>query len=704
MSEEMSNEVLDALNSMNEELSKPDITEQPTSSTTDLQSSARQKTGQVATNQASVPIKKQLKIFEEINIQMGRFCQALKVVDARFEQQAQVFYKAADELGKKEKLSDEESIELAVNIAAWATVKLFGKIYANLQKSKQLSEVKRILKQEADVRLDSVKQLKGWMPSILETAYDRYNNVADFESITRCVSNLRESEYMNAVVLFLEATYEAALQNKFQDTYAYPSFAPINRHILYGILCGKPELACDDYLEGRRNCIEGLISKTEEEIKGKEQLSKEAYVFASDPQVMAIAIHDVYPMTDSYDVEIDESLEEERLVSQNYYSNFVQLYEDAEIYPQNIIAQAALNNDSLIDTVTHYQAIERTFKDHDALCAHQLSIIGLSGLSAFLSIWLTVGWSWYWALLIGVIVGAIVYWIMPTKKATDKAFDKLIRIEKSIQDSNKTKGGDVKMVDLAFMESQTNSPWKGALIGAILGIPFILWGGPLWGAIIGFIAVLIFGGKDEEEEADYSYEHIKVAPTWIMKSFMYLLIVACIGSVVYFFAHRNQETKKLTNIAATEIVTPVEEVEEVAIAVPSHEVYEEISSADNDIQDDNTSEDEQLIRMVFDKYVFNYSDEDPHKYFGTKAIHQLEEAYEYDGEGYGFWDLNIPLGEEDPSIDQSSNEFGTYTITSINKEENGWYKVFFQVSGIAGYNRLRVLDGKIEEYEPGKYL
>ncbi len=540
---EENKDVLDALGTMKEdEMTNPSSAspDMETSTTVDLEMSQEPTPQQIS-------VQKQLQVFEEINIQMGKFCQALKVVDAKFDQQAQVFFKAADELASKEKLNDSENVELAVNLAAWAAVKIVGKLYANLKTSQQLGEVKRILRQEADGRLDTIKNLRKLMPAILDASFDRYSSETDLNQSLVCLSNLRESEYMNSVSLFLEATYEAAQKGQFQDYYAYPSFAPINRHILYGLLCGKPELAQNEYLEGRRECIYSLIIQTDNQIKLNGAPSKETFIFASDPQVMAIAIHDINPMTDNDEVEFTDD-NQQRLKSQEYYEKFTQLYMDAMSNQGNAEAKAILGNETLAETVNHYLEIDKAIADSQSRLGTQIFVIILVTLLGFLSIWLIQDWKWYWGLLLGLVAGGVTFMMMPLSKVFEDRDDKLNRIVKSVQDGSRSQGGEVKMIDLASMDKTTTRPWKGAIIGGILGFflpPYFIFGTLAWG-VVGLILVLIFGGDKDQENSDYSYSHIKVGPSWTLRILMYLLIAGCIYTVGYHFLNKKNKGHAVT--------------------------------------------------------------------------------------------------------------------------------------------------------------
>lgn len=133
---------------------------------------------------------------------------------------------------------------------------------------------------------------------------------------------------------------------------------------------------------------------------------------------------------------------------------------------------------------------------------------------------------------------------------------------------------------------------------------------------------------------------------------------------------------------------PVGEIETVDTSTVKDTVAvaEEIPEVDH-------SANEQLIRTVYKKYVFDYSESSPKKYFTAKALKKLKAAFDYDcdeGDCYGFWDLRT--GAQDGPSDVSK-------VTSIEPEEDGWYRVSYKDMGLSGVTRIKIVDGKIDDYK-----
>lgn len=104
------------------------------------------------------------------------------------------------------------------------------------------------------------------------------------------------------------------------------------------------------------------------------------------------------------------------------------------------------------------------------------------------------------------------------------------------------------------------------------------------------------------------------------------------------------------------------------------------------------SANEELIRKVYNKFVFKYSESSPKPYFTAKALKKLKKAYDYDcetGDCYGYWALRT--GVEDGN--------GSSAIISITPEEDGWYLVSYKDMGKKGSTRIEIEDGKINDYK-----
>ncbi len=108
-----------------------------------------------------------------------------------------------------------------------------------------------------------------------------------------------------------------------------------------------------------------------------------------------------------------------------------------------------------------------------------------------------------------------------------------------------------------------------------------------------------------------------------------------------------------------------------------------------------------LITSVYDKFVFAIdSDGDeinnPEKYFTPGALKKLQDDYKFDcddGPCYAYNALRTEALDSRPGSDETS------CIYSIAPEEDGWYTVSYSDMGWSGKTRIRIADGKIDDYE-----
>lgn len=101
-----------------------------------------------------------------------------------------------------------------------------------------------------------------------------------------------------------------------------------------------------------------------------------------------------------------------------------------------------------------------------------------------------------------------------------------------------------------------------------------------------------------------------------------------------------------------------------------------------------------MIKRAYEKFVFGGSQADPSDYFTKKALQRLKSEYDYeydcpDGNCYAYWMLRTDAqdGPEDTS-----------SVVSVDPAEDGWYVVSFKDMGHPGKTRVKIIDGKIDEY------
>lgn len=100
-----------------------------------------------------------------------------------------------------------------------------------------------------------------------------------------------------------------------------------------------------------------------------------------------------------------------------------------------------------------------------------------------------------------------------------------------------------------------------------------------------------------------------------------------------------------------------------------------------------------IIKSVYDKFVFGFSESSPKPYFTAKALKKLAQAYEYDcdnGTCYAYNELRS-MAEDGPS--------DTQKVLSVDPDEDGWYVVSYNDMGNKGKTKVKIVDGKIDDYK-----
>lgn len=109
--------------------------------------------------------------------------------------------------------------------------------------------------------------------------------------------------------------------------------------------------------------------------------------------------------------------------------------------------------------------------------------------------------------------------------------------------------------------------------------------------------------------------------------------------------------------------------------------------------------DNKVINDIYDKFVFSIDadgDDNPEDYFTTNALKKLQQDYDFDCENgpcYAYYGLRT--GEQDSNPD-SENVSQICNIESIG---DGWYVVSYLDMGWSGMTRVKMVDGKIDDYE-----
>lgn len=137
--------------------------------------------------------------------------------------------------------------------------------------------------------------------------------------------------------------------------------------------------------------------------------------------------------------------------------------------------------------------------------------------------------------------------------------------------------------------------------------------------------------------------------------------------------------------------SPDKKIAEVA-AVQSTETDKALAESSRDID---------VINTVYDKFVFAIDcsgDElnNPEKYFTANALKKLQEDYTFDcddGACYAYYALRTHAQDSKTGSDGASH------IYNIEPLGDGWYIVSYSDMGWPGQTRIRIADGKIDNYE-----
>lgn len=108
-----------------------------------------------------------------------------------------------------------------------------------------------------------------------------------------------------------------------------------------------------------------------------------------------------------------------------------------------------------------------------------------------------------------------------------------------------------------------------------------------------------------------------------------------------------------------------------------------------------------LINTVYERFVFAIDAEDngncdPEKYFTPNALKKLQDDYEFDCPEkfcYAYYALRTDAQDSKAGSDETSR------IHCIEPAGDGWYVVSYQDMGWAGKTRVKIVSGKIDDYE-----
>ncbi|MBD5172115.1 MAG: hypothetical protein HDT02_02705 [Bacteroidales bacterium] len=126
-------------------------------------------------------------------------------------------------------------------------------------------------------------------------------------------------------------------------------------------------------------------------------------------------------------------------------------------------------------------------------------------------------------------------------------------------------------------------------------------------------------------------------------------------------------------------------------------VEKEIVSSDSGI---NSQDHSNLIKTVYANFVFAIDADPevyahPERYFTTSALKKLKDSYEFDCEDnscYAFYELRTQEQDSKPGTTGESD------ITDIESIGDNWYVVKYSDMGWSGMTRIKIVDGKIDDF------
>lgn len=467
--------------------------------------------------------QKVVKVFEDISNYMGDFFNSLKPVDAHFAQLADEEYAKARQIASKKNLTEQDFDDMMVNILSAITITGVGEMFKTIQTAQALNEVKKILREDAKDKLKSFKKTKKSISTIYEAANERFQevsqNIDDPDDIYEKFCALRTTMYNDSLLDFLIATYEAANENKFQGKFNYPVLFFLNQSFLYNwILCIDEKTSSDEAtLNTRRKYIKSFIEKIKRTITSNLTPTPEEIVFAKDPGLMAVAIHDYNPYEtigytdDGNEVGVDSNslhpdCADELLIFDDLYK-----VGDANS-TQSDLANSLVQNKSLEEGVLHIRNLFSVSKDYQKRMLFININLILGGILGFV-VSMAYGLKWYWSLGIGVVCCVLIAKFSPEKTITRKFMKKLNYVERAIKMTALNNGGYTEPINLQQIDVNNKSGCLLAVIGFLIGC---LLGGPVGaivGALIGF-GVTKFLNSEEKPNNEYDYGSVSTGKAW----------------------------------------------------------------------------------------------------------------------------------------------------------------------------------------------
>ncbi len=134
-----------------------------------------------------------------------------------------------------------------------------------------------------------------------------------------------------------------------------------------------------------------------------------------------------------------------------------------------------------------------------------------------------------------------------------------------------------------------------------------------------------------------------------------------------------------------------------ASANETESVEKEMITSDSGVNSQDYSD---LIKTVYAKFVFAIDADPevyahPERYFTSNALKKLNDSYEFDCEDnncYAFYELRTSEQDSKPGTTEESD------IINIESLGDGWYIVKYLDMGWSGMTRIKIVDGKIDDF------
>lgn len=488
--------------------------------------------------------RKVVRVFEDISNYMGDFFNSLKPVDAHFAQLADEEYAKARQLASKDNLTEQEFDDMMVNILSALTITGVGEMFKTIQTAQALNEVKKILREEARQKLKLFKKTKKSMSTIYEAANERFQEVSqnldDPDDIYEKFCALRTAMYNDSLLEFLIATYEAANENKFQGEFNYPVLFFLNQSFLYNwILCIDEKTSYDEAtLNTRRKYIKRFVEKIERTIINDLTPTPEEIVFAKDPGLMAVAIHDYNPYeTIGYTDDGDEVGVDSNSLHPDCADElriFYDLYKVGDSNSaQSDLANSLVQNKSLEEGVIHILNLFSVSMDYKKRMMSVNINMFLGGILGFV-VSMAYGLKWYWSLGIGVVCCVLMAKASREKSITRKFMKKLNYVERAIKMTALNNGGYTEPINLQQIDENNKSGCLPAVIGFLIGCI----GGPIGaivGALVGFWITKLLN-SEEQPNNEYDYDSVSTGKAWKGYMVTAILVIGIIAGIIRWIA------------------------------------------------------------------------------------------------------------------------------------------------------------------------